>query len=574
LSYLSNLRPEKTVSSMRDMALRALLLSPDDQAVHAITSVLEELSVSCERPLDGASAAQKLNSESFDLVVVDCDNLPAAKLIFDVCRRAHGGASVPVAIVDGRVGLPTAFRLGAEQILTKPVAMDQARISIRTAVGQAKKEPARDTKPVAQDAAAAQPEEFASEAPKALAYAAAADAASSASVPTTSSVIATASASVQPTATVIPNTSTAPTLAAASAPMMSAAPTEVSTETVAPAQAAGAVVALVGESSVISEPLSAAGSAKGQLSEDRSEKLEPRGTQGFIQEPEKSNDAAAKAGIQAHISEDHGGRVETRGMQGFTKELRNSNNESTLKPETFSSREAPKKRGYGLLVSALLLAIATGGFYAGWMYQPGFREFVWVRVNQAKTLLGMRTQPKSSPMRQNISPAPVKPSAPQTQFGPIVSALPQASTHAAATGTSDTNTAPASVTVLSAVPANTDKPTATEKVKKIVAPALPPSDLPELKNAVILSSKGAEKRLLHRVNPVISADARAQSMEATVVLKAVVDESGAVRTAVPVEGDSALADAAIQAVKQWRYKPYTRDGKALAFQTIVLVDIQ
>jgi len=36
-------------------------------------------------------------------------------LIFDVCRKGNNGHNpVPIAIVDGRVGLPTAFRLGAE----------------------------------------------------------------------------------------------------------------------------------------------------------------------------------------------------------------------------------------------------------------------------------------------------------------------------------------------------------------------------------------------------------------------------------------------------------------------------
>src|SRR6195256_5976415 len=119
----------------------ALLLSPDDQAVSAITGVLDEMSVSCERPLDGVSAAQKLNSQTFDLVLVDCENLPAAKLIFDVCRRGKNGNNpVPIAIVDGRAGLPTAFRLGAELILTKPVAKDQARTTIRTAVSRVRKD--------------------------------------------------------------------------------------------------------------------------------------------------------------------------------------------------------------------------------------------------------------------------------------------------------------------------------------------------------------------------------------------------------------------------------------------------
>src|ERR1700691_6500898 len=124
----------------------ALLLSPDDQAVSAITGVLEEMSVTCERPLDGVSAAQELHSHSFDLVLVDCENLPAANLVFDVCRRGKSGNNaVPVAIVDGRAGLPTAFRLGAELILTKPVAKDQARTTIRTAVGRVRKDvPASD----------------------------------------------------------------------------------------------------------------------------------------------------------------------------------------------------------------------------------------------------------------------------------------------------------------------------------------------------------------------------------------------------------------------------------------------
>src|ERR1700731_172803 len=108
----------------------ALLLSPDDQAVSAITGVLEEMSVTCERPLDGVSAAQKLNSQSFDLVLVDCENLPAAKLIFDVCRRGKSGQNA----------VPIAIRLGAELILTKPVAKDQARSTIRNAVSRLRKD--------------------------------------------------------------------------------------------------------------------------------------------------------------------------------------------------------------------------------------------------------------------------------------------------------------------------------------------------------------------------------------------------------------------------------------------------
>jgi protein TonB len=106
------------------------------------------------------------------------------------------------------------------------------------------------------------------------------------------------------------------------------------------------------------------------------------------------------------------------------------------------------------------------------------------------------------------------------------------------------------------------------------AAAATPSDtpLPGENSAIILSSKGAEKRLLQSVPPKYPVEAR--SAQGTVVLKAVVDANGKVEGLRLVEGNATLATAAIQAVKQWRYRPYLRDGKAQAFQTIVIVDFQ
>ena len=63
-------------------------------------------------------------------------------------------------------------------------------------------------------------------------------------------------------------------------------------------------------------------------------------------------------------------------------------------------------------------------------------------------------------------------------------------------------------------------------------------------------------------------------IEGTVVLKAVVSETGTVQGVRLIEGNPALAAAAITSVKQWHYRPYLRDGKALPFQTIVLVEFQ
>jgi protein TonB len=119
------------------------------------------------------------------------------------------------------------------------------------------------------------------------------------------------------------------------------------------------------------------------------------------------------------------------------------------------------------------------------------------------------------------------------------------------------------------------KPEAPVNIKKTEpAGATSDSDLSGEEGAVILSSKGAEKRLLYHVPPVIPKGATARELEGTVILKTMVDDTGKVESVHLVEGNPALADAAIQAVKQWRYRPYVRDGKSLPFQTVVLVDFQ
>jgi len=67
--------------------------------------------------------------------------------------------------------------------------------------------------------------------------------------------------------------------------------------------------------------------------------------------------------------------------------------------------------------------------------------------------------------------------------------------------------------------------------------------LPGEKTAVIISSQGAEKRLMRHQQPVYPAEARRQRIEGTVVLKAVVNDSGKVDGVRLVEGDPTLAAA-------------------------------
>jgi protein TonB len=458
------------------------------------------MSVTCERPLDGASAAKKLNSQSFDLVLVDCENLPAAKLIFDVCRRSQTGTNpVPIAIVDGRAGLPTAFRLGAELILTKPVAKDQARTTIRTAVGRVKKdETPRPIHPFEEPAAQAS-------LPQDDMHAAAAAAGA-----TAGSEIAHLSA-------------------ASPAAKMSSATEEVAA------------------------PSTASKSHSASITE-KSAPLGVPATDMFMPVAKAPAVPPSDDPILADLESD------------------------SPTPVFTSYVEPQQKKTSGSLVVLLLLVIIGGGSYAAWMYQPGVREFLQPQVARLMDLiLSLRgsqqaetPQPVQSPVPQ---PAPVN-----TAPAPDAASPAKAESTSTSTPATTESIAPASTASTTNTPgANAPaEPTQSQVSDSKNTPATQSSDaeLAGEKTAIILSSQGAEKRLVRHLQPQYPAEARKAGIEGTVVLKAVVSETGAVQGVRLVEGNSALAKAAITSVKQWHYRPYVRDGKALPFQTIVLVEFQ
>ena len=75
--------------------------------------------------------------------------------------------------------------------------------------------------------------------------------------------------------------------------------------------------------------------------------------------------------------------------------------------------------------------------------------------------------------------------------------------------------------------------------------------------------------LVHRVEPAYPADTR---VVGTVVLHAVIGTSGAVQKLDYMSGPPFLASAAIEAARQWRYKPQTIRGEAVEVDTTISVD--
>ena len=89
---------------------------------------------------------------------------------------------------------------------------------------------------------------------------------------------------------------------------------------------------------------------------------------------------------------------------------------------------------------------------------------------------------------------------------------------------------------------------------------------------VAVSEDAARALLVHTVNPVYPPEALAQRLHGAVVLQAQVGRDGSVEDLKIVRGNFVLCRAAIAAVKQWRFQPYTLNGHAAATQTVITIN--
>ena len=113
-----------------------------------------------------------------------------------------------------------------------------------------------------------------------------------------------------------------------------------------------------------------------------------------------------------------------------------------------------------------------------------------------------------------------------------------------------------------------------------VSPAqMMPASAPQLQPAVqqfsepVTLTEAAERALLvHTVDPVFPPEALAQKLHGPVVLQARVGRDGSVEDLKIVRGYFILGRAAITAVKQWRFQPYTLNGHPVATQTVITID--
>jgi periplasmic protein TonB len=96
------------------------------------------------------------------------------------------------------------------------------------------------------------------------------------------------------------------------------------------------------------------------------------------------------------------------------------------------------------------------------------------------------------------------------------------------------------------------------KPAEAALPSIGPVDLPEATARALLAQQ---------VEPTYPESARASRQQGTVVLQVLIGRDGAVEEVKFLQGSLAFARAAIDAVKQWHFKPYSFNGRPTVART-------
>lgn len=88
----------------------------------------------------------------------------------------------------------------------------------------------------------------------------------------------------------------------------------------------------------------------------------------------------------------------------------------------------------------------------------------------------------------------------------------------------------------------------------------------------LLVSHLSEANLLHKVQPTYPPIARQARVQGAVELRAIISKNGTIENLVVVRGHPMLSAAAIEAVRQWRYRPYLLNGEPIEVETEITVN--
>jgi len=594
------------------MSFQALLFCPDEKTARTVTQVLTELDFQVDACSETFAAVKKLTSQAFEAVVVDCQNEENAGLLLKTARNsASNQASLMVAVVEGQAGVAAAFRIGANLVLTKPIAVEQARGTLRVARGLLRKNSApvvASTAPTTASAAV-KPMSVPQPAPTIPSPAFAASPAR----PVAPSTPAAAKVPLAPPTIPIRPLPPPPALApqpSASAVTFGNLETEAEHQPSPDAASAGLLESL---NEKITDPgfglagvggVSEMGSFAGN-----SDATPPRAVQPPVQKfagrpsAEIGGSFGAAVAPAKELSEPTPIAASLPSVTPFESpapariETTFTPSESSAAEETVpAARPATQSSKTPLIAVAALLVVGAAAYF-GWSQFKGHAAAPAPTTQAVQPTNFPPTFDDSTPAPAQAAAAPVAADARPASTQPAPSETANRFAHTAPAVAPDRVSAPAPAATKPSQPAPLQVKT---QLQRASAPAAPQDTTPEPPSIAGLSgtssqalsaiamptskalpavslgpqriSQGVSDGLLiKKVQPIYPAQALQMHVEGTVVLQASIGKDGNIRNLKVLSGSPILVRAASDAVRQWKYRPYTLNGQPVEIDTQISI---
>jgi TonB family protein len=606
------------------MGYQALLFCPDEKLARIVSQVFSELDFAIEPVHEPFAAVKRLMTRRFDAIVVDCENEQNASLLFKSARNSSfNQSSLAIAVVEGQAGVAKAYRIGANLVLTKPINVEQAKGTLRvargllrknadsaTASGNAASTPspstqARPARPVpVASGSSSQPANRNAEItpaanhPEPLKYETPAPAALPA-MAASANVAEEAIHKLEDVSSVAPLSSAPPSMA----------PTPISIAAAPQTQAPAPVFRndIVRNDQIRSEPANIAAASFQSVT-------------GSAAAPAPAKEATAPAAIEhkavaletatpshsSHSSHDAASASVPEFTSGGISDAPSfggsfGSSFGALDDEDAAASASKKKI---LMVAAAVLVVAALA-YVGY-------------GTLGKSATAPTPPPVSAPQGSSaVSPASAPAQAPSNSTPGHTSSVAQILGLKSATTTPlDKTPATSANSPVIRIAADTPASSGPETKKSEPAPILVKSNAagsklqaqnedsaPQLTNslagaspddgklsglmssssssvakpalAALKVSQGVSQGLvIKRVQPKYPPAALAAHTQGEVLIEATINKEGSVVDPKVIHGDSVLARAAIDAVRQWRYKPYYLDGEPVEIQTQITINFK
>ena len=556
------------------MGYQALLFCPDEKNARVVTQVLTELDFSVEAAAEPFGAVKKLMVQHFDAIVVDCENEQNASLLFRSARNSTSNqSSLAVAMVEGQAGVAKAFRIGANLVLTKPINLEQSKGTLRVARGLLRKgadagKPSTTVPGIPAEPPAARMSSGRSSLVPHTPQAAATSSAVTAQPSQSAKRDSTVAGSYEPVARSgsVASGST-PTLAMNAGAQSSSAPPAAKSKAISP------VVIETTTGDTIPTNARLASGVPGQ---------------GAAVAAAPAKELLFAGASRAEISSPPVAAPSFAGLDETPEEGSSSRN------------------GFAIaIVTIVVIAVAA-------YFSSGHRK---KSVEPSASNAQVQTVPRAATSMTPESPAPlpkVEPTATAavaaqphvTRQSPPVPEKPSPAAKPAATKSAATKSREEGERVIvnkaepmkiksdlsrpaagkaaaedqTSVPAPLNINIAGAEDDKAVsnlvaaAPVPPPKPAPQL--LVNVSQGVTQGLLIKRVQPVYPAAALSMRIQGSVQLQATISKDGSITNLKVISGQGGLGRAAMEAVRQWKYKPYYLDGQPVEIQTQITVNFK